>query len=96
MKRLLMFLAVLSIGYVAGAGLPNVMQAQGGQAREGAPNPNAVNSAVSGTRDPARTIANGRPRIRAPSSGSSPAPTSTVGCTPSANGTGIASSGFSR
>ena len=41
MKRLMMLLAVLSIGYVAGAGLPNVMQAQGGQGREGGANPNA-------------------------------------------------------
>ena len=50
MKRLLMFLAVLSIGYVAGAGLPNVMQAQGGQAREGAPNPNAGRGQAPGGR----------------------------------------------
>ena len=41
MKRLMMLLAVLSIGYVAGAGLPGVMQAQGGQGREGGANPNA-------------------------------------------------------
>ena len=39
MKRLLMLLAVLSIGYVAGAALPGVILAQGGQAREGGPNP---------------------------------------------------------
>jgi mannose-6-phosphate isomerase-like protein (cupin superfamily) len=50
MKRLMMFLAVLSIGYVAGAGLPGVMQAQGGQGREGGANPNAGRGQAPGGR----------------------------------------------
>jgi mannose-6-phosphate isomerase-like protein (cupin superfamily) len=50
MKRLMTLLAVLSIGYVAGAGLPNVMQAQGGQAREGGANPNAGRGQAPGGR----------------------------------------------
>jgi hypothetical protein len=36
-----MVIALLTIGYVAGASLPGVLRAQGGQGREGAPNPNA-------------------------------------------------------
>jgi mannose-6-phosphate isomerase-like protein (cupin superfamily) len=50
MKRLMMLLAVLSIGYVAGAGLPGVMQAQGGQGREGGVNPNAGRGQAPGGR----------------------------------------------
>ena len=38
MKRLMMLFTVLSIGYVAGAALPHVTQAQGGQGREGGTN----------------------------------------------------------
>jgi mannose-6-phosphate isomerase-like protein (cupin superfamily) len=41
MKRMMMLLAVPSIGYVAGASLPGAIQAQGGQGREGGANPNA-------------------------------------------------------
>ena len=50
MKRLMMLLAVLSIGYVAGASLPKVMQAQGGQGREGGANPNAGRGQAPGGR----------------------------------------------
>ena len=50
MKRLLMLLAVLSIGYVAGAALPGVILAQGGQAREGGANPNAGRGQAPGGR----------------------------------------------
>ena len=50
MKRLMMLLTVLLIGYVAGAGLPHVTQAQGGQGREGAPNPNAGRGQAPGGR----------------------------------------------
>jgi mannose-6-phosphate isomerase-like protein (cupin superfamily) len=41
MKRLMMLLAVLSLGCLAGAVLPGAMHAQGGQGREGGANPNA-------------------------------------------------------
>src|SRR4029434_436816 len=50
MKRLMMLFTVLSIGYVAGAGLPRVMQAQGGQGREGGVNPNAGRGQAPGGR----------------------------------------------
>src|SRR5262245_63888405 len=50
MKRWMMVLAVLSIGYVAGAGLPNVMKAQAGQGREGGANPNAGRGQAPGGR----------------------------------------------
>jgi mannose-6-phosphate isomerase-like protein (cupin superfamily) len=50
MKRLMTLLAVLSIGYVAGASLPNVTQGQGGQAREGGANPNAGRGQAPGGR----------------------------------------------
>jgi mannose-6-phosphate isomerase-like protein (cupin superfamily) len=50
MKRVMMLLAVLSIGYAAGASLPSVMQAQGGQAREGGADPNGGRGQAPGGR----------------------------------------------
>jgi mannose-6-phosphate isomerase-like protein (cupin superfamily) len=50
MKRLMMLLAGLSIGCVAGAVLPGSMQAQAGQGREGGANPNAGRGQAPGGR----------------------------------------------
>jgi mannose-6-phosphate isomerase-like protein (cupin superfamily) len=50
MKRLMMLLAGLLLGYLAGTGMPGIMHAQGGQGREGGANPNAGRGQAPGGR----------------------------------------------